>query len=178
MPLKPLVVIPSVKGNVMWNIIHLIKQQTFQADYMIVTNEMMDLPKEKQPTWGHKTVTWAMQRYHPEAIIFHPSDCEVWDNTVYQQFVDALKDENCIGAGIRPRSRQGGNWHLANYGDRIDWSGFLSIYSNKVYPYVENYLKIQTNTDTWHEACYGAIEDDPNRYFKPISALVTYTNVH
>lgn len=175
-----IVLVPHPLGHLLWEVDYLIRQQTFQDfELEIVSNERMGLPKEKQPTAGHKAATYIMRELHPKQMIFHPADTLVYDNTVYRQFVDALKDKNCIGAGIRPRSRQGGNWHLALKGERIDWSGFLSIYNMEILEqYVENFLKIQTNTDTFHEACFGAIEDDPNRYFKPISALVTYTNVH
>ena len=175
-----IVCIPHHKGEILWEVDWLIRQQTFQDFQLeIVSNERMGLPAGKVPTWGHKAVVWIMREYHPKMLLFQPADTLVYENTLYQRFVDALKDQNCIGAGIRPRSKQGGNWHLACAGETVMWSGFLSIYNMQILEeYVENYLKIQTNTDTLHEACAGAIEDVPSYYFKPISSLVTYTNQH
>lgn len=155
--MNELMVVPIISGEIPWELDYAIKQYYSYVPEQIISVTNADIGERAKhvPTVGTKKLTYAMEKYNPDLLIFHASDW-IADSDVLHKIKSACMEEGVIGAGIRPWTRNGGSWHKCGAAETPHCGSIVVAYRKEIYPFVQKVKKAQPNTEVWNEAAYYA----------------------
>lgn len=175
-----LMVIPCIKqSDVSQYFWQGLDNYSYQCPRIIITNKDIDPTSKEQhkPTYGTKKLTYAMDKFNPDIMIFHAIDWLVENDTLKIIVNSLLNDKNIVSAGVRPwHNNTATGWRPCMYNQEAHCCSIVCAYSSILYPFVRKINEITPNTEVWNQACYMAVLKGMK--VKPVFSYLYSTGMH